>query len=290
MIYSKTVKERFSRAATDYEGRADFQQEVAEELLALIHRITPIDVKSGPIKILDMGCGTGRLMRELAKGSEFNLFGLDIALPMLFEAAGTLGDTGGNRGMTGVEQGEIGGKTRWGLVNGACEAIPFVSGHFDLVISNLAYQWISSLSAAFSDVRRVLLPGGTFVFSTLGPATLNELVSSLSEAESETGGGRFNFTPFTSEADIKSALGDGGLQLIDIDKKIIMRSYDNPLHLLKTLKQTGASARGEIMERNLSMGTFLRRVMRIYEQRFSAADGSIPATYEVLYIIAEKKL
>lgn len=288
MIYSNAVKDKFSRAATEYEAHADFQQEVADELLGLIHRITPIELKSGPVNVLDTGCGTGRLMRELRETCEAHLFGLDIALPMLKEGAESLCERGLDRGVVGVDMGVGGGKKVCGLVNGACEGLPFGSTIFGLVISSLAYQWVSDLAAAFIEVERVLRPDGTFVFSTLGPKTLNELVSSLTEAECDAGGGRFTFTPFAREQEIEAALDAAGLRLIDVHKKNLIRRYDTPLALLKTLKSTGASARGEITEKNLSQGTFLKRVIRIYEKRFSAAEGGISATYEVLFVRAKK--
>jgi len=290
MKYRNAVKKSFSSAAHEYEARADFQQEVAEELLGFIRSATPIKGNGGVIKILDTGCGTGRLMRELmGNATHTYLYGLDIALPMLIEAVESLGGRGVDKGRNGVKMGASGGEMGAGLINGACEALPVVSAHFDLVVSNLAYQWVSDLAAAFAEVERVLAPGGSFVFSTLGPKTLNELRSSLSEADLAAGGGRFSFTPFTDESVIAEALELSGLQLINIHRKTLVRSYDTPLRLLFTLKQTGASMRGRILERSLFMGTFLRSVGRIYEKNFAYVEGGVPATYEVFFVTAKKK-
>lgn len=295
MGYRNAVKESFGRAAPEYEAQADFQQEVAEELLEFVRSAAPADEKGKQVKILDTGCGTGRLMRELmhGRGCEDALYGLDIALPMLAEAAGTLSGIGADSGWRGVSKGEDGGErpeVRKNLINGACEALPLGSGLFGLVVSNLAYQWVSDLQTAFTEVERVLQPGGTFVFSTLGPATLHELLSSLTGAQSAAGGKRFAFTPFAAVKEVEEALKSAGLQPFDTKVKKLIRRYDTPLHLLKRLKRTGASPRGRVLESGLSMGTFLRSAIRIYKERFSYVGGGISATYEVLFISARKKL
>lgn len=295
MGYRNAVKESFGRAAPEYEAQADFQQEVAEELLEFVRSAAPADEKGKQIKILDTGCGTGRLMRELmhGRGCEDALYGLDIALPMLLEAAWTQCGRGVDEGEKGVGKGEEGGErpeVRKNLINGACEALPLRPGLFGLVLSNLAYQWVSDLHTAFTEIERVLQPGGAFVFSTLGPATLRELLSSLTGAQGAAGGKRFAFTPFAAVKEVEEALMYAGLQPFDIKTKKLIRRYDTPLHLLKTLKRTGASPRGRLLESGLSTGTFLRSAIHIYEERFSHPEGGIKATYEVLFISARKKL
>jgi len=284
MLYRNIVKKRFSAVAGEYEARADFQAEVAGELLSFMRRTGPLRAEAqavsgtdNPFRVLDTGCGTGRLMRELCryeeaaggyKGADF--FGLDMALPMLIEAGRWGRDRGGNRG----------------LVNAACEALPFGRAVFDHVVSNLAYQWVRDLPRAFSEVERVLAPGGRFSFSTLGPATLNELHTSLEVADS--GRSRFSLTPYAGIEEVADALRAAGLRTLHKHEKTMARPYDTPLHLLKTLKQTGASARGKVPEKTLSRGTFLKRVMNIYEKEFSEPNGTVRASYEVILVTAEK--
>ncbi len=289
MKYSKAVKKSFGRAAPLYEARADFQEEAAEELLSLVTSMAESLSSSKSIKILDAGCGTARLMRSLSGNLvvDASLFGLDIALPMLLEAVDVKSSLGVEGGQRGARRGANQGKARFSLINGACEGLPFSDAVFDLIISNLAYQWVRDLPLAFAEVERVLRPGGGFVFSTLGPATLNELQSSLVEADIK--GGSFAFTPFAAIDRIEAALEGAGLRLLDIKKKTLLWRYNRPLHLLTTLKKTGASPRGRIIGGSLSKGTFLRRVMRIYEKKFVHIDGGIAATYEVLFVNAEKR-
>ncbi len=279
MLYRNQIKKNFSAVAGEYEARADFQAEVAGELLSFMSRTGPLwerrrdgeGAENHP-RVLDTGCGTGLLMSGLFSEREGGLnkgpylFGLDFALPMLIEAERC---------------------ARRGLVNGACEALPFGPGAFDHVVSNLAYQWVTKLSRAFSEVERVLAAGGSFSFSTLGPTTLNELLSSLEAADKARQ--RFRFTPFASLEDIEDALRIAGLKLVNVKKTTLLRSYKNTLHLLKTLKNTGASARGEVTEGSLSSGTFLKEVLSLYEKNFSRPDGTVRATYEVILVTAKKR-
>jgi len=268
MIYTNLVKKRFSDAAGEYEANSDFQAEVAGDLLCFMSSLLSLERKCAPIKILDTGCGTGRLVSELSQKEEYKaarFFGLDAAYPMLTEARG---------------------QVKKGFVNGACEAMPFGAESFDLIVSNLAYQWVTDLAAAFSEVKRVLLPGGYFSFSTLGPATLNELQASLEEADK--GRHRFTFTPFASIDEIEKALKLAGLKLVNLQEKTILRPYESALHLLKRLKQIGASARGEVPEGALSSGTFLKKVMGVYEEKFALPEGAVGATYEVFFVTAKK--
>jgi malonyl-ACP O-methyltransferase BioC len=275
MLYTHKIKKKFSAAAGEYETRADFQAEVAGELLSFMGRTLPLsglspNADSRPLcRVLDTGCGTGRLMRDLYDDGEKKavFFGLDMALPMLIEAKKS------RRGMGG-------------LVNALCETLPFRHRAFDHVVSNLAYQWVRDIKGAFAEVERVLLPGGSFSFSTLGRATLNELRICLETADS--GRRRFSLAQFAGLDEIKEALKAAGLQLVDVKEKRQLRPYKNPMHLLKTIKHTGASARGEVPENTLSRGTFLKKALNVYEKKFSRPDGTVRATYEVILITARK--
>ncbi len=275
MPYARLVRERFSRAASAYDLRADLQEDVACLLVDFMERagLLPGLSVEGPAgrRILDAGCGTGRLMRKI--GSErrgLSLFGLDIAMPMLAEAIRRPGLRHGAQG----------------FVNSACESLPFGPSSLGLVVSNLAYQWVKDLERAFSEAARVLAPGGAFAFSTLGPATLHELYASLREADAR--GERFGFSTFADHDEVRGAIRAARLKVVAMKKETMLRRYDSPMHLLKTLKRTGASARGRVFEKTLSGGTFLRKAMNIYENKFPSEEGGVRATYDVILVAAKK--
>ena len=57
--------------------------------------------------------------------------------------------------------------------------LPFAEASADIVFSSLMLQWCDDLLIAFREVRRVLKPGGLFIFSTFGPDTLIGAARSL---------------------------------------------------------------------------------------------------------------
>ena len=69
---------------------------------------------------------------------------------------------------------QIGQKKRRKIVFGDPHALPFENQQFELVVSNLCLPFCQNPSAVFSEVSRVLRPGGAFLFSSLGPDTLLE--------------------------------------------------------------------------------------------------------------------
>ena len=93
-------------------------------------------------RILDLGCGTGRVMSELKEWSE--PVGLDMSdLALRFSASRGLGP----------------------LVKGSGTALPFAAERFDAIVSLDVYEHIEDHRRAFAESLRVLKPGGTLVLS-----------------------------------------------------------------------------------------------------------------------------
>jgi malonyl-CoA O-methyltransferase len=276
MIDKNTVKKSFSKAARSYDSNSGFQRSVAEDLLKFLGSILesrrpayagpifhgiPQDIAAHEARILDIGCGTGGLGRGI-KGlfPGAILCAADIALPMLAKAGENLNNA--------VE-----------LVQADCEALPFRGSTFDIVASSLAYQWTESFSA-FKEANRVLKKNGLLVFSTLGPGTLLELRECLSVAlPSYT-------SPMTYKGPVALAheLERAGFNVESIDCRNTVRTYENMMSLIRTLKMIGASP----PLKGLSVGPSLRRAGRIYKERYSSIDGKVLATYEVIFAAARK--
>jgi len=79
---AKDIKERYAKAAADYDERAfndKYRAYKKMALLALEH------IKNKNSKILDLGCGTGLSSVEFFK-NDFNVVGIDISKEMLKKA------------------------------------------------------------------------------------------------------------------------------------------------------------------------------------------------------------
>jgi len=95
-----------------------------------------------PIKILDVGCGTGANLEMLAQFGEAQ--GVDVSADALAFCR--------ERGLVGVRQ-------------GAAEQLPWEDGSFDLVTGLDVVEHIDDDLAGLKEMRRVLRPGGyAFLF------------------------------------------------------------------------------------------------------------------------------
>ena len=115
-------------------------------------------------RILDIGCGTGRLTSELAAHlSRGSVVGLDRSAAMLEVARPAL---------AGAGAAPAGGSVR--LVRGDGAALPF-SFAFDAVFSAATLHWIADHDAVFRGVFDALRPGGRFVAQCGGGRNLERL-------------------------------------------------------------------------------------------------------------------
>jgi demethylmenaquinone methyltransferase / 2-methoxy-6-polyprenyl-1,4-benzoquinol methylase len=102
-------------------------------------------------RVLDLGCGTGRLGALLA--ARLRVVGLDLSGAMLAKA----------------RQRPIG----WlGLVQGSAFRLPFREASFDAAASAFVLRNLNDLPRAFAEVARVVTPGGRVAFLDLTEPSL----------------------------------------------------------------------------------------------------------------------
>jgi len=112
-----------------------------------------------PAAILDIGCGTGRLLRAAAaRFPGARLDGVDAADGMIKQAIATL--------PAGLQI---------QFQQATAESLPFPDGSFDLVFSTMTFHHWSDQQRAIGEVRRVLAPGGRWLLADMvakGPMVL----------------------------------------------------------------------------------------------------------------------
>jgi len=249
------VRQAFERAAATYDSAAVLQRKVADELLG---RLDLMSLQ--PQRILDLGCGTGYCARSLQKRyGKARVFGLDLA-----------------HGMACVAKKHAGWLSHQHFTCGDAETLPFASDSFDLVVSSLALQWCEP-DPAFTEMARVLKPGGVLLFASFGPDTLTELRQAWKEVDDGT-----HVHDFIDMHDLGDAMLRAGLTdpVVDMDKLVLV--YPDVAGLLRDLKDIGASNATETRPRTLTGRERFNRLYAAYEL-FRNEQGRLPATYEVVY-------
>lgn len=159
------IADSFGRAVTSYEDAAAPQRQAAA-LLADLARQRPVDARA---RILEIGCGTGILTRHIRQGwSMADLVVSDISPHMVGAAARGAMIAGQFIAMDG-------------------ESPPFEGAWFDLILSNLAFQWFSDLDAAIARLAALLRPGGSLIFSTMGADSFAEWRAANEAADAVAG-------------------------------------------------------------------------------------------------------
>lgn len=252
------VRRAFDLAAERYEEFAVLQNEVCQRLLEKLDI-----VKITPQFILDAGTGTGAAIPSLFKKyKKAQLVALDLSEAMLKQAG---------------RHGNILRSPH--LVCADIENLPFADNTFDLVFSSLSMQWCNDLGAALREAKRVLKPGGLFVFTTFGPDTLKELRQSWAQVNNEN-----HVNQFIDMHDIGDALLHDGFAEPVMEAEILKVTYDTVDRLMRDLKAIGANVTNSAEEKtNTGLGgkAALQKVREAYEK--FREDSVLPASYEIIY-------
>lgn len=128
-------------------------------------------------RVLDVGCGGGRHLRETRRHPGITAVGVDVGTQEVTDTAKAL------REMDDLEY-ELGGSTEaagpWLSMQGSGYQLPFSDGAFDCVIISEVLEHLEHDGAALQEVSRVLKPGGLLAVSVPreGPETVCWTLSS----------------------------------------------------------------------------------------------------------------
>lgn len=164
------------------------------------------------------------------------------------------------------------------------QALPFAAQSLDLVASGLALHFADDLPGVFAQVQRALKPDGLFLVALLGGDTLTELRQSFAAAEAEIEGGLSpRVLPFADVRAIGALLQRAAFALPVTDVDRVTVRYDSPLGLMQDLRAWGATNALAERSRKPLKRTTLARMLEIYDERFSDADGRVRATFEIVW-------
>ncbi|WP_239479177.1 dethiobiotin synthase [Lichenicola cladoniae] len=238
----------FGRAATTYESNATLQRLVAGRLALRIAGELARTRSMGPLRVLEIGCGTGLLTQALRRLLPDSLIvATDLAPAMLQACSNGMGDD-----------------PRL-LMLAMDGAFPAVAGGFDLICSSLALQWFADPAGAILQLTRLLAPGGHLHLSTLVAGSLSEW------RDAHRSEGLVDSGPEYPQADrlLRACGGRWNTETVAI-------GHPTGLAFVRALRGIGAH-QPSAGSRPLGPGS-MRRVLRRFE-----ADHASTASYWVAY-------
>ena len=138
---SQAVELEYDRIAHRYEHRwAHYVQATVSKTLA------HLDLQP-TMRLLDIGCGTGVLLREAERACPgIAVVGIDVSRAMLTMA---------RRGLPRTTP----------LLRADAEELPFSTARFHVVVSSSSFHFWQNPSRALDEIARILVPGGLLVLT-----------------------------------------------------------------------------------------------------------------------------
>jgi SAM-dependent methyltransferase len=165
------------------------------------------------------------------------------------------------------------------------EVLALEAGAQDLVIHALALHWANDPVGQLVQARRALGPDGLFLGALFGGETLAELRAALAEAEIATLGGLSpRVAPMGEIRDLGGLLQRAGLAMPVADSMRLQVSYPSALHLMRDLRAMGETNVMHGRLRRPMPRALLARAGEIYAARFSRPDGTVRATFEIVFL------
>lgn len=252
------MAKRFGRRAMTYNEATPVQAGMALRLAA--HAARYFGGGSG-LRILELGCGTGRLTSELLEAfPDARLLAVDISPDMVAYAA------------------QRAPRARF-MVDDAENFVRTCNETFDLVISNAAFQWFQQMEQTLGYVKALLAADGLLAGSTFGEDTFTELQQAFRSAYVELGypGVEHNVSmrPVNWWRET--------LPHAEVHESRQLRKFSDTLSFLRSVQDAGAvkSTTGAHFLRRDA----LRMMVKHYESCFAVPEGGrVYATYHCLHI------
>ncbi|MDC0657347.1 malonyl-ACP O-methyltransferase BioC [Leisingera sp. SS27] len=248
------VQQSFRRGLESYHCAASVQAETAGRLARMLQEEgAPRHFGS----VLEFGCGTGHLTRQLLQRFGADCLMLNDLVPEAAQLLQTL-------------EKEIQAHTRFR--SGPIESLPLPQD-LDLIASASTVQWISDLPGLMARLALHLKPGGWLALSGFGRGQFRELAALGSAAAA----------PCYLDADEWLPVLPEGLEILQIEQCPVVLEFDSALQLLKHLRQTGVNG-------NAQRG-WSRRQLRSFEDAYRAQfgqRGKLPLTYDPVLLVARR--
>lgn len=233
-------------------------------------------------RILDLGCHRGHFIKRLLQESEDREYvcgGIEsvVQTDVSNNACNQAENLAKNQNQLTVETLVI-----------SDDQLPFEDNSFDLVVSSLLLHWMNDVPSTLKQICDVLKPDGCFLGAMIGGNTLKELRYCMYLAEQERKGGISPHTsPFAAPSDVSSLLQGAGFQLQTVDVDTVQIGYPDMFSLMEHLQHMGEGTASLSRQYAVGSDTFLAAAA-IYQKLYGLEDGTIPATFQIIYMIGWK--
>lgn len=242
-VNPKSVKSHFEKAMDKYDDNAVVQKFLAE----ILAEETSL-VRKNYGKILEAGCGTGLLTREIKKKLSFESFTAnDLSekskkyLDKIFE--------------------------NYNFICGNAARIN-TTQKFDLIISNAMFQWFSNLDEVLDRYRNILNKDGILAFTTFSPENFPELVKIT------------GISLAYKTSDELSEILEKNYKILKLETFSKTLEFKTPLELLYHLKNTGVNSLGDKKWEFADVKDFCDKYVKTFEK--------VTLTYTPILVIAQK--
>ncbi|MEF9952986.1 MAG: malonyl-ACP O-methyltransferase BioC [Clostridium sp.] len=259
MIDKRQVKIHFTKNAKTYDQYAHVQKSMAIKLLNNL----AIDPHLH-INILEIGCGTGYLTKNLQKTFiNSTITAVDIADGMIEKARE-------NTSSKNIK-----------FICGDIEDIGLTE-KFDLIISNATFQWLNNLPKTINYLYSLLKNDGILTYSTFGKDTFKELKECYLKASLELNIHEFKCGQDFLDVDYLTNI----IQCETLANPIIESyqeefQFNNCNEFFKSIKKVGASNSNAF--NRCTSPAFLKKVIDIYNKDYTF-NNNVIATYHYLLI------
>ncbi|MDO6694449.1 methyltransferase domain-containing protein [Aliiglaciecola sp. 3_MG-2023] len=257
----RRIAYQFSQSAHRYDDIAQVQLDIGFDAIQLV-----TGNKSG--RLLDIGCGTGRLTQRLADKFQ-GVTGVDLATGMI-EQAKKCNPAKNTKGHIDFHVADA-------------EALPFADKSFDNVFSCMALQWCTPIQTSLDEINRVLTDQGKGVLALLSAGSMVELHKTWAKVDAVP---RVN--QFLSHRELVSAAIKSGFS-VEEHQKTYTTWHQTAIHLLNSIRHIGANVVPETGNHRRLSRQSLAEFARIYNQDF-AINGQLPLSYEVSFLILSKNI
>jgi malonyl-CoA O-methyltransferase len=259
-VIDKKIRNAFSDAAMQYDVLTSLHKEIGRELTKKVMGHEPCSA------VLDIGMGTGWFTKRLTNiFPDAMVIGLDFADGMIQRAQQKGAD--------------------FEIVQADAARLPFKEGTFDIITSNLAYQWVGNLKQAFELCHNQLNKTGTLMITMFGKDTFHELFNALEHCarngEQRTG---LAIQRLADKDQVTEALKGAGFDKCEVSTEFIKVRFEDMMSLVKWVKDIGANA----LAKDIFMGKeLLLRTNDYYNARYRDRLG-VYATFEIIWVEARR--